>query len=273
MGTSEGPLLEAEFVDSDQLGLSLWREPRQYDAVTCMFAIHYFFVTERALDTFLHNVAINLKDGGHFFGTFPSGKRVQDTIFKAKSWPQFKAPMLKLQALWKGQAAPFGCVGAAEGSYEYLVFNSTLIGVAAKHGLEPITDWRDPELDDCFDEADAQKPIKHFHPRFPSNSDPSLAQASALFAAFVFRKTGVQGSRKEAEGSEASDRKRKRDESQTASTPQPPASVKLDSAAQRDAVDWGKSEGSQALKEAAKAVSAYKRPKPREARTGAQEKG
>ncbi len=39
-------------------------------------------------------------------------------------------------------------------------------------------------------QADAQKPIKHFHPRFPSNSDPSLAQASALFAAFVFRKTG-----------------------------------------------------------------------------------
>lgn len=58
-----GPLLEAEFVDSDQLGLSLWKEPRQYDAVTCMFAIHYFFVTERALDNFLHNVAINLKDG------------------------------------------------------------------------------------------------------------------------------------------------------------------------------------------------------------------
>ena len=47
--------------------------------------------------------------GGYFFGTFPSGKRVQDTIFKAKSWPQYKAPMLQLQALWKGQAAPFGC--------------------------------------------------------------------------------------------------------------------------------------------------------------------
>ena len=58
-----GPFLEAEFVDSDQLGLSLWEEPQQYDAVTCMFAIHYFFVTERALDTFLHNVAVNLKEG------------------------------------------------------------------------------------------------------------------------------------------------------------------------------------------------------------------
>lgn len=55
--------MEAEFEASDLLGLSLWKEPRQYDVVTCMFAIHYFFVTERALDTFLHNVAINLKDG------------------------------------------------------------------------------------------------------------------------------------------------------------------------------------------------------------------
>jgi len=32
-----------------QLGVSEWREDRQYDVVTCMFAIHYFFVTEQAL--------------------------------------------------------------------------------------------------------------------------------------------------------------------------------------------------------------------------------
>ena len=43
--------------------------------------------------------------------------------------------------------------GQAEGSYEYLVFNSTLLGVAAEHGLHPITDWEDPELDECFDQA------------------------------------------------------------------------------------------------------------------------
>lgn len=43
--------------------------------------------------------------------------------------------------------------GQAEGSYEYLVFNSTLLGVAAEHGLHPLTDWEDPELDACFDEA------------------------------------------------------------------------------------------------------------------------
>lgn len=44
-----GQQLDYEFVDSPALGVQEWREARQYDAVTCMFAIHYFFVTEQAL--------------------------------------------------------------------------------------------------------------------------------------------------------------------------------------------------------------------------------
>jgi hypothetical protein len=44
-------------------------------------------------------------------------------------------------------------VGSGEGSYEYLVFTSTLLGVAAKHGLVPVSDWDDPDLDACFDEV------------------------------------------------------------------------------------------------------------------------
>ncbi len=51
-----GTQLCAEFVDSPELGQSAWAEPRQYDAVTVMFAIHYFFVSEAALKQFLHNV-------------------------------------------------------------------------------------------------------------------------------------------------------------------------------------------------------------------------
>ena len=121
-------------------------------------------------------------------------------------------------------------MGSTEGSYEYLVFNSTFLGVAKKHGLTPLVDWGDPDLDACFDEAralvmvqsclygakvqariwhleshahrgvpypvnvpldmqaDLHKPIKHFRPKFPPESDPSLAKASALFAAFAFQK-------------------------------------------------------------------------------------
>ncbi len=36
------------------------------------------------------------------------------------------------------------------------MFNNTLIGVAAKHGLTPLTDWGDPDLDYCFDEVSGQ---------------------------------------------------------------------------------------------------------------------
>ena len=61
-----GPPLRAEFEDSDQLGQSEWREGTPFDAITCMFAIHYFFVSERALDTFLGNVVANLKEGAEY---------------------------------------------------------------------------------------------------------------------------------------------------------------------------------------------------------------
>lgn len=57
--------LEAEFEVSSSLGTSEWKDAgRQYDAVTCMFALHYFFASERSLKQMLHNVSINLKPGG-----------------------------------------------------------------------------------------------------------------------------------------------------------------------------------------------------------------
>ena len=55
--------LDAEFQDTDQLGESEWQEqpPQSFDAVTCMFAVHYFFASEQKLKALLHNVNINLK--------------------------------------------------------------------------------------------------------------------------------------------------------------------------------------------------------------------
>ena len=60
-----GAPLQAEFVDSDQLGASERQEPQQYNAITCMFAIHYFFVSPAALHRFMENVSINLEEGEH----------------------------------------------------------------------------------------------------------------------------------------------------------------------------------------------------------------
>lgn len=51
-----------------------------FDAVSCMFAIHYFFENETKLEGFLNNVSNNLKKGGSFFCTFMDGKSVIDAI-------------------------------------------------------------------------------------------------------------------------------------------------------------------------------------------------
>ena len=47
----------------ETLGQAEWTDGQQYDVVTCMFAMHYFFDSESALKHFLHNVALNLKPG------------------------------------------------------------------------------------------------------------------------------------------------------------------------------------------------------------------
>ena len=130
-------LLEAEFQATEELGKSEVRLQRQFDAVTCMFAIHYFFASERSLDNFFHNVSINLREGkldrpstarsqcdskrasletpagsgtgGYFFGTVPDGRRVGETIHKFGRWPRYDSPMLKLKAEWQGEMKSFGC--------------------------------------------------------------------------------------------------------------------------------------------------------------------
>ena len=40
-----------------------------FDLVSCQFAMHYHFESEKRLYTFLNNVVSKLCDGGHFVGT------------------------------------------------------------------------------------------------------------------------------------------------------------------------------------------------------------
>uniref|UniRef100_A0A1D2AEU8 mRNA (guanine-N(7))-methyltransferase n=1 Tax=Auxenochlorella protothecoides TaxID=3075 RepID=A0A1D2AEU8_AUXPR len=191
--------LDYSFEASPELGLSECKESERYDAVTCMFAVHYFFVAEKALKQFLHNVSINLKPGGYFFGTVPDGRRVNECIRGSLT---YQSPMLTVEARWKGSP---GCFGSAyicaigdtvtgsekgtEGSLEYLVYSNVFVGVAAQYGLVPVLQYDMPSLENVLDPADANKPLKHFLPRFPG-SHPSLEQASRLFATFVFQKQG-----------------------------------------------------------------------------------
>lgn len=51
-----------------------------FDAISCQFAIHYFFKSADTLDTFANNVARNLRPGGRFVGTCMDGARVSQKL-------------------------------------------------------------------------------------------------------------------------------------------------------------------------------------------------
>jgi hypothetical protein len=84
----------------------VWKDGGSYDAVTCMFALHYFFQGEESARNAIEMAAVKLKEGGYFFGVLPDGKNVQDTIGPAMKPLSLKA--MKLAPRWKGQATPFG---------------------------------------------------------------------------------------------------------------------------------------------------------------------
>ena len=57
----------------------------KFDAVSCMFAIHYFFENETNLNGFLRNVSANLVKDGMFFCTFMDGEKVNAEIEKSSN--------------------------------------------------------------------------------------------------------------------------------------------------------------------------------------------
>ena len=52
-----------------------------FDVATVFFALHYFFIDETTLNTFLENVANNVKVGGYFAGCCYDGQIIHD-LFK-----------------------------------------------------------------------------------------------------------------------------------------------------------------------------------------------
>lgn len=51
-----------------------------FHMVVCSYAIHYSFITDTTLDTFLENVSQNLKDQGYFVGTCLDGNLILDMV-------------------------------------------------------------------------------------------------------------------------------------------------------------------------------------------------
>lgn len=70
------------------------------DAMTCMYAMHYFFQTPEKLNGFLQNIADNLKIGGYFVGTNFDGEALftmLNTVEKDKT----KTGMIGDKIMWE----------------------------------------------------------------------------------------------------------------------------------------------------------------------------
>ncbi len=177
------PGLTAVFERTDSLGVNAWDDPDgPYDVVTCMFALHYFFASERTCQTLLNHVARNLRKGGVFVGIVPDGIRINRALAHRST-----SASVRLEAQWSGPPRPFGSpylceiedtVTSQGGSLEYLVYDTVLTAVARQFGLQPILDLELPGL-----EATSTS-FKHLVPPYPG----PLAEATRLFAAFAFRK-------------------------------------------------------------------------------------
>lgn len=100
----------------------------------------------------------------------------------------------------------------AEGSYEYLVYQSVLIQIGRQFDLHPVLEY--PELDDVLEPAEQRKDgkavlFRRFKPDIVG-LHPSLQLASRVNCAFVFRKGKTESSvdlgkrKREAEGNEQS---------------------------------------------------------------------
>ena len=144
-----------------------------YDAVSAMFCLHYFFQTERSLRSFLEVAASSLRPGGYFIGCCPDGKKIQECIQSGRRVPYLElCPLRGFQESWPfGREYSFALQDTvtasvqSAGSLEYLVDFDVLTSLAAEYGLERVE-------------------VVPFSPPTPYPG----AEASALFASFVFRK-------------------------------------------------------------------------------------
>lgn len=161
-----------------------WTGDRQYDMVTCMFALHYFFGSEADAHTLLRTVSTNLRSGGYFVGIVPDGLMVNERI---RHGP-FDNGVMRVEAQWSGKPACFGsaytcCIkdtvtASATNVHEFLVYGSVLTAVASTYGLKPV-----PIAHRSFEPASNGA----LHRLRPPYGGP-LAQVSTMYAAFAFHK-------------------------------------------------------------------------------------
>lgn len=161
-----------------------WRGERQYDTLTCMFALHYFWGSERDAHTIMRTAATNVRAGGHFVGIVPDALMVNERI---KHGP-FDNGVMRVKALWSGKPACFGsaytcCIkdtvtAHASDVHEYLVYGNVLAAIAATYGFKPV----------CIRHRMFEQPRDGVMCRLRPPYGGPLAEVSTMYAAFAFQR-------------------------------------------------------------------------------------
>ena len=179
-----------------------------FNAISCMFAIHYFFESEEKLNGFFRNISENIKSDGIFFCTFMNGDLVQESITNNNGdmieGRKFQTENDKGMPIWaivrrynKDHQSPYGkkidvfIENTQKFITEYLVSTTTLIEKAQQYGLKMHKTERFKETfdnlkkdipDSISDYTELQKSIVEF------DKDDVLKKFSFLNQWMVFTK-------------------------------------------------------------------------------------
>lgn len=159
-------LVRADLGITDLSAAGVFAPHERFDAISCQFAIHYFFQTEARALTFFRNIAGRLAPGGVFVGTTTDAdvliRRLRDVASSASrtsaaasaaanepvGWSNrfysVSFPAASVRAQWALGAHPFGVqyrfflTESVDSIDEYLVPWVLLERLARAAGLEPI---------------------------------------------------------------------------------------------------------------------------------------
>jgi len=126
-----------------------------FDLVSCQFALHYYFSSERSLRNVLSLVSNSLKKGGYFFGTTIDGSKIKQYFeFLPEGSTIFKRKLYQIERLFpKTVRSPFGnkynftiydtfdktnYFNTMGVSTEYLVNFDVLNKIAKEYSLVPV---------------------------------------------------------------------------------------------------------------------------------------
>ena len=114
-----------------------------YDIISCQFAIHYLFKTEKTFRTFLKSISNRLKLGGVFIGTCMNGDRVCRLLGENNSYEN-EAFHIKKENRYNNDYGDviyvylYGTLyfGEKTVSKEYLIYDTSFVDVCREYGLK-----------------------------------------------------------------------------------------------------------------------------------------